>query len=92
MTSVQHAEKAASQLVKDVLAWQAKEREERDEAEKERIAREEMWEKRAEEREQKYMDFITNMMSVMSQYIGAMSHAYGFLSYHPLIHLVLLHF
>ena len=42
-----------------------------------------MWERRAEEREQKYMDSITNMMSVMPQFVGAMSHAYGFPSIPP---------
>ena len=72
MTSVQCAEKAASSLVKDVLAAQAKGRDKREEAAKEAVAKEEAREKRTDEREQRFMDSMTAMMSVMSQFVGAM--------------------
>ena len=77
MTTVQRAEKVASSLVKDVLAAQAKERERHEGFEKEQSAREEMWEKRAEKREQTYMDSMTSMMSVMSQFVDAMMYFLG---------------
>ena len=51
---MQHAERAASSLIKDVLSAQAKGRERHEKFEKEQSTREEMREKRAEEME--YMD------------------------------------
>ena len=68
---MQRAEKAATSLVKDVLEAQAKERERREELEKELAAKEEEREKRADEREQKFMESMTTMMSVMSQFLGS---------------------
>ena len=74
---MQRAEKAATSLVKDVLEAQAKERERREELEKELAAKEEEREKRADEREQKFMESMTTMMSVMSQFLGS-SMMFGF--------------
>ena len=48
-------------MVKDVLTAQAKEREKRARAKKELSEREEMREKRIEDRERKFMDSMTNM-------------------------------
>ena len=72
LTSVQRAEKAATSLLKEVLETQAKGREAREEMEKELAAKEELREKRAEDREQQYMQSMTAMMSVMSQFVGSM--------------------
>ena len=63
VANIQCAEKVATSLVKDVLTAQAKEREKRAQAKKELSEREEMREKRTEDREQKFMDSMTNMMS-----------------------------
>ena len=63
MANIQRAEKVAISLVKDVQTAQAKEREKRAQAKKELSEREEMREKRIEDRKQKFMDSMTNMMS-----------------------------
>ena len=81
VTNIQCTEKAATSLVKDVLTVQAKEREKRTQAEKKLSAKEEAREKRVEDREQKFMDSMTSMMSVMSQFVGTMM--YGFPSAAP---------
>ena len=59
-------------MVKDVLTVQAKEREKHAQAEKEISAMVEVREKFAEDQEQKFMDSMTNMMSVIMQFMGTM--------------------
>ena len=71
---MQRAEKAATLLEKDMLAAQKKDRERQQEAEKVLVAKEEEREKRTGEREQKYMDSMTHMMSATSQFLGTMMH------------------
>lgn len=68
-------------MVKDILTAQAKERQKRTQPEKELSTKEEAREKCAEDREQKFMDSMTSMMSVMSQFMGIMM--YGFPSAEP---------
>ena len=80
---MKRVEKAATSLVKDVLEAQAKERKRREKLEKELAAKEEERDKRADEREQKFMESMTTMMSVMSQFLGS-SMMFGFpLAYMP---------
>ena len=75
---MQRAEKAAGGMVKELLKAQSQGRNRHEEMERQQDAREESREKRELESDQQFIDAAANMMSMMSQFIGAVMCNTGF--------------